>query len=97
MVARLQTSEVFDEFWPEEGGSMLYTRGETFTPLEYLDWRKQAEKKQPQKPQLTKEQIKRLENDAKERQRKEIENKRVDFHPTQTQGFTYLLVVSLIL
>ncbi|GBP11343.1 Dynein regulatory complex protein 11 [Eumeta japonica] len=81
--------KVFDEFpWPEEGGSMLYTRGETFTPLEYLDWRKQAEKKQPQKPQLTKEQIKRLENDAKERQRKEIEKyKKSRLSPDTDPGF----------
>lgn len=41
----------FDEFpYPQEGGSILIVRGDTFTIEEYHTWRKEYEKKQGEEP-----------------------------------------------
>lgn len=91
----------FDEYpWPDEGGSILIVRGETFTIDEYKEWqeleikRLKAESSNPK----TKEQIKaeklaakqekmRLEADALEKERKRIEDyKKQRLNPDNDPG-----------
>lgn len=77
---------MFDEFpWPEEGGSILIVRGETFTIEEYIEWKTAEEKRlkaeagaPKSKDQIKQEKIaaklekKRLEAEAKLREKKRL-------------------------
>ncbi|XP_004933230.1 dynein regulatory complex protein 11 [Bombyx mori] len=79
-------ARLFDEYpWPEEGGSILVVQGETFSVPEYMEWRKEEEKrlKAAAGNPKTKEQIKaekkaekeekkRIEMDAKEKEKKRL-------------------------
>ncbi|XP_061720092.1 IQ and AAA domain-containing protein 1-like [Cydia pomonella] len=81
---------VFDEYpWPDEGGSILVVRGETFTIPEFIEWReaeikrKKAESGNPKTPEQikaekaeAKAEKKRLELEAKEKEIKRLENYR---------------------
>ncbi|KAM3968858.1 LOW QUALITY PROTEIN: dynein regulatory complex protein 11 [Aphomia sociella] len=77
---------LFDEFpWPEEGGSILIVKGETFTIEEYIEWRAAEEKrlKAEAGAPKSKEQIKAEKIAAREEKRllaieaKEKEKKRL--------------------
>lgn len=69
----------FDEYpWPDEGGSILVVRGETFTVDEFIEWRTEEEKRlkaEAGNPK-SKEQIKAEKLAAKEeKRRKDFEEK----------------------
>ncbi|CAH2103386.1 unnamed protein product [Euphydryas editha] len=64
---------LFDEFpWPEEGGSILIVKGETFTIEEYIEWRTEEEKRLKAEggAQKTKEQIKAEKLAAREEEKR---------------------------
>lgn len=64
---------VFDEFpYPEEGGSILIVKGETFTIEEYIEWKEAEEKrlKAEAGAKKTKEQIKAEKLAAKEEKKR---------------------------
>ncbi|KAJ0183631.1 hypothetical protein K1T71_000054 [Dendrolimus kikuchii] len=77
---------LFDEYpWPEEGGSILVVRGETFTIEEFIEWRTAEEKRlkaeansPKSKDQIKAEKLaareekKRLAMEARERERKKL-------------------------
>lgn len=101
---------LFDEFpWPEEGGSILIVKGETFTIEEYIEWqdaeqkRLKAEASAPKsKEQIKAEKIaareekKRLELDAKERERKKLlDYKKSRLSPDNDPG-VYIKIGQLI-
>lgn len=83
-------ARVFDEFpWPDEGGSILIVKGETFTIEEYLEWRSDEEKRlkvesgNPRgadqikaEKQAAKEENKRLAIEAKQKEQKRLEEYR---------------------
>ncbi|XP_049884859.1 IQ and AAA domain-containing protein 1-like [Pectinophora gossypiella] len=93
--------KVFDEFpWPDEGGSILVVRGDTFTLEEYIEWKKAEEikqKKEAQNPK-TKEDIKaeklaareekrRIAREAKEKEKKRIlDYKKMRLNPDNDPG-----------
>ncbi|XP_068619847.1 IQ and AAA domain-containing protein 1-like [Battus philenor] len=91
----------FDEFpWPDEGGTILVVRGDTFTVEEYMDWRIEEDKrlkKEAGSPK-TKEQIKeeklaakleklRIEKEAIEKEKKRIlDYKKARLNPANDPG-----------
>ncbi|XP_026761943.1 IQ and AAA domain-containing protein 1-like [Galleria mellonella] len=92
---------LFDEFpWPEEGGSILVVKGETFTIEEYIDWRTAEEKRLKAEAEApkTKEQIKaekvaareekkRLAFEEKEREKKRLlDYKKTRLNPDNDPG-----------
>lgn len=92
---------LFDEYpWPEEGGSILIVRGETFTIEEFIDWRTKEEKRLKEEASSPKskedikaekiaarEEKKRLEAEAREREKKRIlEYKKSRLNPDSDPG-----------
>ncbi|XP_059045858.1 IQ and AAA domain-containing protein 1-like [Achroia grisella] len=92
---------LFDEFpWPEEGGSILVVKGETFTIEEYVNWRTAEEKRlkaeagaPKSKEQIKAEKIaareekKRLAFEEKEREKKRlIDYKKSRLNPNNDPG-----------
>ncbi|CAH0716612.1 unnamed protein product, partial [Brenthis ino] len=63
---------IFDEYpWPEEGGSILIVKGETFTIEEYIEWRTEEEKRlKAEGAQKSKEQIKAEKLAAREEEKR---------------------------
>ena len=64
---------LFDEYpWPEEGGSILIVKGETFTIEEYIEWRTDEEKRlKAEGAQKSKEQIKAEKKAAREEEKRQ--------------------------
>ncbi|CAG4942682.1 unnamed protein product [Colias eurytheme] len=101
---------LFDEFpWPDEGGSILIVKGETFTIEEYIEWRTEEDKrlKAEAGAPKTKEQIKaeklaareekrRLEADAKIREQKRLlDYKKSRLNPDNDPGIYITIGKSL--
>lgn len=95
---------VFDEFpYPEEGGSILIVKGETFTIEEYIEWRSAEEKrlKAMEGQQKSKEEIKaeklaaraeekRLKHEAKIREEKRLADyKKQRLNPDNDPGIYF--------
>ncbi|XP_075991093.1 dynein regulatory complex protein 11-like [Anticarsia gemmatalis] len=101
---------VFDEFpYPDEGGSILIVKGETFTIDEYVEWKDAEEKriKAEAGAPKTKEQIKaekmaereekkRLAFEAKEKEKKRIiDYKKSRMSPDNDPGIYFLISENL--
>ncbi|KAJ8737454.1 hypothetical protein PYW08_000049 [Mythimna loreyi] len=101
-----QGVRVFDEFpWPDEGGSILIVKGETFTIEEYIEWRAVEEKRlkvesgNPKSADQIKaekvaarEEKKRMAAEQKERERKKLEEyKKSRMNPDSDPG-VYILI-----
>lgn len=94
-------TRAFDDFpWPDEGGSILVVKGETFTTDEYIEWVKAEEKrlkKEAQSPKskedikqekiAAREEKKRLAAEANLREKKRIqEYKKMRLNPDSDPG-----------
>ncbi|XP_045784386.1 dynein regulatory complex protein 11-like [Maniola jurtina] len=101
-----QEVRVFDEFpYPEEGGSILIVKGETFTLDEYIEWRTAEEKrlKATEGQQKSKEEIKaeklaareeekRLKLEAKKREEKRLlDYKKQRLNPDNDPGVYFTI------
>ncbi|XP_068619957.1 dynein regulatory complex protein 11-like [Battus philenor] len=91
----------FDEFpWPEEGGSILIVKGETFTIEEYVEWRLAEDKRLKEEAgnPKTKQQIKaeklqekleqkRIQKEAADKEKKRLlDYKKSRFNPANDPG-----------
>lgn len=95
---------VFDEFpWPDEGGSILIVKGETFTIEEYIEWREEEIRKLkaggPKSADAIKaeklaarEESKRLAAELKEKEKKKLEEyKKSRMNPDSDPG-VYIMI-----
>ncbi|XP_028158946.1 dynein regulatory complex protein 11-like [Ostrinia furnacalis] len=101
---------LFDEYpWPDEGGSILIVKGETFTIEEFIEWKTAEEKRlkaeagaPKSKEQIkaeklaAKEEKKRLEFEAKEREKKRLlDYKKSRLNPDNDPG-VYISIGKMI-